>query len=88
MNSRGDKTCQKIFVSAEPVMNGFQVMLMFAQSARKCFKYFPVQNVKVILLKMQQYVLLVEKNTFSIYGLIVLIGYYQSHFLLLYPHLF
>ena len=27
-----------------------------------------------------------EKNTFSIYGLIVLIGYYQSHFLLLYPH--
>jgi len=28
------------------------------------------------------------KNTFSIYGLIVLIGYYQSHFLLLYPHLF
>ena len=69
-------------------MNGFQVMLMFAQSARKCFKYFPVQNVKVILLKMQQYVLLVEKNTFSIYGLIVLIGYYQSHFLLLYLHLF
>ena len=69
-------------------MNGFQVMLMFAQSARKCFKYFPVQNVKVKLLKMQQYVLLVEKNTFSIYGLIVLIGYYHSHFLLLYPHLF
>lgn len=57
-------------------MNGFQVMLMVAQSAGKCFKYFPVQNVKVILLKMQQYVLLVEKNTFSIYGLIVLIGYY------------
>ena len=57
-------------------MNGFQVMLMFAQNAGKCFKYFPVQNVKVILLKMQQYVLLVEKNTFSIYGLIVLIGYY------------
>ena len=69
-------------------MNGFQVMLMFAQSAGKCFKYFPVQNVKVILLKMQQYVLLVENNTFSIYGLTVLIGYYQSHFLLLYPHLF
>ena len=69
-------------------MNGFQVMLMFAQSAGKCFKYFLVQNVKVILLKMQQYVLLVEKNTFSIYGLIVLIGYYQSHFLLLYAHLF
>ena len=69
-------------------MNGFQVMLMFAQSAGKCFKYFPVQNVKVILLKMQQYVLLVEKNTFSIYGLIVLIGYYHFHFLLLYPHLF
>lgn len=69
-------------------MNGFQVMLMFAQSAGKCSKYFPVQNVKVILLKMKQYVLLVEKNTFSIYGLIVLIGYYQSHFLLLYPHLF
>ena len=69
-------------------MNGFQVMLMFAQSAGKCFKYFPVQNVKVILLKMQQNVLLVEKNTFSIYGLIVLIGYYQSHFLLLYLHLF
>ena len=69
-------------------MNGFQVMLMFAQSAEKCFKYFPVQNVKVILLKMQQNVLLVEKNTFSIYGLIVLIGYYQSHFLLLYLHLF
>ena len=69
-------------------MNGFQVMLMFAQSAGKCFKYFLVQNVKVILLKMQQYVLLVEKNTFSIYGLIVLIGYYQSHFLLLYLHLF
>ena len=69
-------------------MNGFQVMLMFAQSAGKCFKYFPVQNVKVILLKMQQYVLLVEKNTFSIYGLIVLIAYYQSHFLLLYPYLF
>ena len=69
-------------------MNGFQVMLMFAQSAGKCSKYFPVQNVKVILLKMQQYVLLVEKNTFSIYGLIVLIGYYQSHFLLLYPRLF
>ena len=69
-------------------MNGFQVMFMFVQSAGKCFKYFPVQNVKVILLKMQQYVLLVEKNTFSIYGLIVLIGYYQSHFLLLYPHLF
>ena len=69
-------------------MNGFQVMLMFAQSAGKCFKYFLVQNVKVILLKKQQYVLLVEKNTFSIYGLIVLIGYYQSHFLLLYPHLF
>ena len=69
-------------------MNGFQVMLMFAQSAGKFFKSFPVQNVKVILLKMQQYVLLVEKNTFSIYGLIVLIGYYQSHFLLLYPHLF
>ena len=69
-------------------MNGFQVMLMFAQSAGKCFKYFPVQNVKVILLKMQQNVLLVEKNTFSIYGLIVLIGYYQSHFLLLYSHLF
>ena len=43
-------------------MNGFQVMLMFAQSAGKCFKYFPVQNVKVILLKMQQYVLLVEKK--------------------------
>ena len=69
-------------------MNGFQVMLMFAQSAGKCFKYIPVQNVKVILLKMQQYVLLVEKNTFSIYGLIVLIGYFQSRFLLLYPHLF
>ena len=69
-------------------MNGFQVMFMFAQSAGKCFKYFPVQNVKVILLKMHQYVLHVEKNTFSIYGLIVLIGYYQSHFLLLYPHLF
>ena len=69
-------------------MNGFQVMLMFAQSAGKCFKFFLVQNVKVILLKMQQYVLLVEKNTFSIYGLIVLIGYYQSHFLLLYPHFF
>ena len=69
-------------------MNGFQVMLMFAQSAGKCFKYFLVQNVKVILLKMQQNVLLVEKNTFSIYGLIVLIGYYQSHFLLFYPHLF
>ena len=64
-------------------MNGFQVMLMFAQSAGKCFKYFPVQNVKVILLKMQQYVLLVEKNTFSIYGLIVLIGYYQSHFFII-----
>ena len=69
-------------------MNGFQVMLMFAQSAGKCFKYFPVQNVKVILLKTHQYVLLVEKNTFSIYGLIVLIGYYQSHLLLLYPLLF
>ena len=69
-------------------MNGFLLMITFAQSAGKCFKYFPVQNVKVILLKMQQYVLLVEKNTFSIYGLIVLIGYYQSHFLLLYPHLF
>ena len=69
-------------------MNGFQVMLMFAQSAGKCFKYFPVQNVKVILLKMKHYVLLVEKDTFSIYGLIVLIGYYHSHFLLLYPHLF
>ena len=69
-------------------MNGFQVMLMFAQSAGKCFKYFLVQNVKVILLKMQQCVLLVGKNKFSIYGLIVLIGYYQSHFLLLYPHLF
>ena len=69
-------------------MNGFQVMLMFAQSAGKFIKYFPVQNVKVILLKMQQYVLLVEKNTFSIYGLTVLIGYYQSQFLLLYPHLF
>ena len=69
-------------------MNGFQVMLMFAQSAGKFFKYFLVQNVKVILLKMQQYVLLVEINTFSIYGLIVLIGYYQSHFLLLYPLLF
>ena len=69
-------------------MNGFQVMLMFAQSAGKFFKYFPVQNVKVILLKMQQYVLFVEKNTFSIYGLIVLIGYYQSHLLLLYPLLF
>ena len=69
-------------------MNGFQVMLMFAQSAGKFIKYFLVQNVKVILLKMKQYVLLVEKNTFSIYGLIVLIGYYQSHFLLLYPHLF
>ena len=69
-------------------MNGFQVMLMFAQSAEKFIKYFPVQNVKVILLKMQQYVLLVEKNTFSIYGLIVLIEYYQSHFLLLFPHLF
>ena len=69
-------------------MNGFQVMLMFAQSARKCFKYFLVQNVKVTLLKMQRYVLVAEKNTFSIYGLIVLIGYYQSHFLLLYPHLF
>jgi len=69
-------------------MNGFQVMLMFAQSAGKFFKYFPVQNVKVILLKMKQYVLLVENNTFSIYGLTVLIGYYQSHFLLLYPHLF
>ena len=69
-------------------MNGFQVMLMFAQSAEKFIKYFPVQNVKVILLKLQQYVLLVEKNTFSIYGLIVLIGYYQSHFLLLYPLLF
>ena len=69
-------------------MNGFQVMLMFAQSAGKFFKYFPVQNVKVILLKMKQYVLILEKNTFSIYGLIVLIGYYQSHFLLLYPHLF
>ena len=69
-------------------MNGFQVMLMFAQIAGKFIKYFPVQNVKVILLKMQQYVLLVEKNTFSIYGLIVLIGYYQSHFLLLYPRLF
>ena len=55
-------------------MNGFQVMLMFAQTAGKFFKYFLVQNVKVILLKMQQYVLLVEKNTFSIYGLIVLIG--------------
>ena len=69
-------------------MNGFQVMLMFAQSAGKFFKYFPVQNVIVIFLKMQQYVLLVEKNTFSIYGLIVLIGYYHSHFLLLYPLLF
>ena len=69
-------------------MNGFQVMLMFAQSAGKCFKYFSVQNVRVILLKTHHYVLLVEKNTFSIYGLIVLIGYYQSHFLLLYPHLF
>ena len=69
-------------------MNGSQVMLMFAQSAGKCFKYFLVQNVKVLLLKMKQYVLLVEKNTFSIYGLIVLIGYYQSHFLLLYLHLF
>ena len=69
-------------------MNGFQMMLMFAQSAGKFIKYIHVQNVKVILLKMQQYVLLVEKNTFSIYGLIVLIGYYQSHFLLLYPHLF
>ena len=69
-------------------MNGFQVMLMFAQSAGKFFKYFLVQNVKVILLKMQQNVLLVEKNTFSIYGLIVLIGYYHSHFLLLYPLLF
>ena len=69
-------------------MNGFQVMLIFAQSVEKFIKYFLVQNVKVILLKMQQYVLLVEKNTFSIYGLIVLIGYYQSHFLLLYPHLF
>ena len=69
-------------------MNGFQVMLMLVQSAEKFFKYFLVQNVNVILLKMQQYVLLVEKNTFSIYGLIVLIGYYQSHFLLLYPHLF
>ena len=42
-------------------MNGFQVMLMFAQSAGKCFKYFPVQNVKVILLKMQRYVLVAEK---------------------------
>ena len=69
-------------------MNGFLLMITFAQSAGKFIKYFPVQNVKVILLKMQQYVLLVEKNTFSIYGLIVLIGYYQSHFLLLYPHLF
>ena len=69
-------------------MNGFQVMFMFAQSAGKCVKYFLVQDVKVILLKMLQYVILVEKNTFSIYGLIVLIGYYQSHFLLLYPHLF
>ena len=69
-------------------MNGFQVMLMFAQSAGKCFKYFPVQNVKVILLKMQQYVLLVEKNTFSIYGLTVLIGYYQSHYIIFYPQLF
>ena len=37
-------------------MNGFQVMLMFAQSAGKFIKYFPVQNVKAILLKMQQYV--------------------------------
>ena len=63
-------------------------MLMFAQSAGKFIKYFPVQNVKVILLKMQRYVLVAEKNTFSIYGLIVLIGYYQSHFLLLYPLLF
>ena len=69
-------------------MNGFQVMLMFAQSAGKFFKYFLVQNVKVILLKTQQNVLLVEKNTFSIYGLIALIGYYQSHSLLLYPLLF
>ena len=69
-------------------MNGFQLMLMFAQSAGKFIKYFPVQNVKVIFLKMQQYVLIAEKNTFSIYGLIVLIGYYQSHFLLLYPLLF
>ena len=69
-------------------MNGFQVMLMLVQSAGKFFKYFLVQNVNVILLKMQQNVLLVEKNTFSIYGLIVLIGYYQSHFLLLYLHLF
>ncbi len=69
-------------------MNGFQVMLMFAQSVGKNFKYFLFQNVKVILLKMQQYVLLVENNTFSIYCLTVLIGYYQSHFLLLYPHLF
>ena len=69
-------------------MNGFQVMLMFAQSAGKFIKYFPVQNVKVKFLKTQRYVLVAEKNTFSIYGLIVLIGYYQSHFLLLYPHLF
>ena len=69
-------------------MNGFQMILMFAQSVGKFFKYFPVQNVKVIFLKMQQYVLVAEKNTFSIYGLIVLIGYYQSHFLLLYPLLF
>ena len=69
-------------------MNGFQLMLMFAQCAGKFSKYFPVQNVKAILLKMQQYVLVAEKNTFSIYGLIVLIGYYQSHFLLLYPLLF
>ena len=64
-------------------MNGFQVILMFAQNAGKCFKYFPVQNAKVILLKMQQNVLLVEKNTFSIYGLIVLIGYYQSLFFII-----
>ena len=69
-------------------MNGFQVMLMFAQSVGKFIKYFPVQNVKVILLKMQQYVLVAEKNTFSIYGLIVLIGYYQFHFLLSYQLLF
>ena len=69
-------------------MNGFQVMLMFAQSAGKFIKYIHVQNVKVMLLKMQRYVLVAEKNTFSIYGLIVLIGYYQSHFLLLYPLLF
>ena len=47
-------------------MNGFQLMLMFAQSAGKFIKYFPVQNVKVIFLKMQQYVLVAEKNTFSI----------------------